>query len=99
MIDLTKADETFLRELVDSPYITAGNNSDIKYELARRSHQELILTYTEIYHMSDKLIHDVLVSDVRVSDGTVEEVGNELDRRIMDGTYSLSANPFGWSQA
>lgn len=95
MIDLTKAKEEFLRELLDSKYIEPYK-ADIKLELARRSHSELILTYREVYDMSDECIHGVLTSDVRVSDGTLEEVGNEFDRRVTDGTYSYNPNPFGW---
>ena len=71
--------------------------ADIKIEQAKSSQCELTLTYREIYDMSDKSIHEVLVGPVRVSDGTLEEVGNEFDRRVTDGTYTYNPNPFGWT--
>lgn len=93
---LANADTQYIRDLLDSPYVERGYKADIKVELAERGKRELTLSYGEVYDMSDFSIHRVFVEDIPVSDGTFEEIGNEMDRRIEAGTYTFTCNPYGW---
>jgi hypothetical protein len=48
-------------------------------------------TYAEIYAMTNAELSEILTNDLPYTDSTIEEVGNEIDRRMNKQTADHSA--------